>query len=79
MNFQKSDLKFDFYGASFVFVNSKLVRGILEKQARSANLVRINEITKSRCETYQLSRNLNIPIQIQIFRHYVFISLHRTP
>ena len=45
MNLQKSDLDFHefFHSASFNFLNSNLVHAILEKQGRSAILVRIIE------------------------------------
>ena len=52
--FTTPDIKFDkfwfFTARIFNFVNSKLVHGILKMQARSVNLVRINEIKNSRQE-----------------------------
>ena len=47
MTFQKSDLNIDEFwiitGQANIFVNSKLVHGILEQQARSANERTINK------------------------------------
>ena len=52
MNFQNSDLKFGKFliipEQAIVFVDSKLVRGILEKQTRSVNQPGINKNKNSR-------------------------------